>query len=705
MHHPGPPRFTAVGDAVELAPRDPSPEETYRWRVTDRPDGSEATVGDAPVVHLAPDVPGIYRVELDAPDGTHRQTVRAFPDVRTETEFRVGADEVDVDSDDVDSVSVIGPFNDFTMGLTRPTFDGEAWTVPVSLPPGDHDAIFAFDDGFDSYANTSVTVDGPGRPRLRLDGTREGEEVVVTATADAAPDGDDPAVEFFLDGRDGLREEDAAVDGDELRLPLSALSESETTRLHAVPVAERHGLSDTLELSRDGDAVTFSRPADAPAWVEDATVYQIFVREFAGETVDTTFEEISRRIPYLEHLGVDTLWLTPVCASPTHHGYHVTDLFDTADDLGTRAEFESLVSDLHDAGIRVLFDLVINHTSRDHPAYQLHEAGVPGYEDLYERVPDSHDTSDIDWSADGTPGVYFNWWMIPNLNYDSLRVREWMLDVVDEWAPLVDGFRCDVAWGVPHGFWKEVRERVKADDSEFLLLDETVPRRPEFRENEFDLHYDTDLYFALRDVGTGEKSAAAVFDALDASERLGYPDDAVHMRYVENHDEDRYLDECGADALRAAVATTFTLPGTPLIYYGQERGVTEQRGTMRWHDGDADLTDFHRRLVSLRRAEPALRRGTVERVDCSVGGDDDGDRDRDDDDGDAADESRVAAYERTTAEDRLLVVVNFGSEAATVSFDDGETAALADATDLLSGTDVGTDEGVRVADAVVLRLD
>ncbi|RDI71379.1 alpha-amylase family glycosyl hydrolase [Halopelagius longus] len=686
MHHPGPPRFTHVGSPVELAPRNPDATAAFSWRLLERPDGSEATVGDSPVVHLDPDVTGTYRLELDAPDGTHRQTVRAFPDPRTTVRVSVAADEVDVDPESVDSASVIGRFNDFTMGRHRAEYDEEReeWAVEARLPPGDHNLVFAFDDEFEPYADVDVSVAGPGRPRVSLRGRREGDELVVAADADPAPDGAAPEVEFYLDGRDALSRGDVLVADDELRVPADAISE--LTRVHAVPVAERHGIADTLELAVEGGEASFRRPADPPAWVRDATVYQIFVREFAGETVETTFEEIRRRVPYLEHLGVDTLWLTPVAESPTRHGYHITDLFDTASDLGTREEFESLVDRLHEAGIRVLFDLVVNHTSRDHPAYQLHEAGVEGYEDLYGRVPAAEDTSEIEWSADGAPAYYFNWTKIPNLNYDSLRTREWMLDVVEEWLPVVDGFRCDVAWGVPHGFWKEVRARAKARDPEFLLLDETVPRNADFRENEFDLHYDTDLYHTLRRIGGGEASATELFDALADSERRGYPDEAVHMRYVENHDEDRYLAECGPDALPAAAAATLTLPGAPMIYYGQERGVTEQRGTMKWHDGDAELTEFHRRLVAVRNAEPALRSERVEPVNVEVTGA-------------AADD--VVAYERGEGDDRLVVVLNFGGDAATVRLDRVPSAT----TDLVSDEEVGTGDGIRVEDAVVLRVE
>jgi len=685
MHHPGPPRFTTVEESVELAPRNPpedADEAAFGWRLLDAPDASDVSLAEDPVVHLAPDAPGTYRVELTAPDGTHHQTVRAFPDDRRAVRFRVDESDVEGDVSDVERCSVISAFNDFTTGVLFAEREGDGWAVEVDLPPGDHDAIFTFDDDWEHWASDDVTVEGPGRPRLSLDGHVDGDTVVVTADAAAAPTGDDPAVEFHLDDRDDLADQETTVAGEELRVPLSALPEDATIRVHAVPVAERHGVADTVELRRVGGDVHVVRPGSPPAWTADATMYQIFVRSFCGDTLDTTFAELERRVEYVESLGVDTVWLTPVLASPTTHGYHITDLFDTASDLGTRAAFESLVERFHEAGIRVVFDLVVNHTSRDHPAFQLHRAGVPAYADHYERVPREQDTTGVDWAGEDAPGVYFNWARIPNVNYDSLAVRRWMLDVVDEWAPVVDGFRCDVAWGVPHGFWKEVRERVKAHDDAFLLLDETVPRDVAFAENEFDMHYDTDLYYALRDVGTGEASADALLDALDDAERYGFPDDAAHMRYVENHDEERYASECDPGTLRPAAAATFTLPGVPMVYYGQERGVPDQRGPMRWHDGDADLTDWHRRLVALRDDLPALREGRVDPVAVDVL------------DG-AAD--RVVAYARRGQDRDVVVVLNFADAPATVALDHPTGNE-----DHLSGTDRADGEALVVTDAVVV---
>jgi glycosidase len=688
MHEPGPPRFTHVGASVELAPRRPDPEADFSWRLRDRPEESHVDIGDGAVVHLDPDAPGVYEVELDAPDGSHRQTVRAFPDPRREVRFEAPIDDLPVPAEEIADVPIIGPFNDYTLGRDLMVREGDSYVADLDLPPGDHEGICVLDEEFENVHTIDVTVEGPGRPRVHLEGRVADDTLVVTASAEAAPEGSSPEVEFWLDDRDDLPESAVTVEGAELRVPVEEVPDE--ARVHAVAVAERHSVADTLVISGDTE-VNISRPNDPPGWAEEATVYQIFVRRFTGETVETTFPEIERRVEYLESLDVDCLWLTPVVESPTDHGYHVTDYFDTASDLGTREEFSSLVERLREAGIRVVFDLVINHTSRDHPAFQMHAAGVPEYADYYERVPadaadserDAVDTDGVDWAGEGSPGYHFNWTRIPNVNYDSLAVREWMLNVVEEWTPLVDGFRADVAWGVPHGFWKEVRERVKAEDAEFLLLDETIPRDPQFHENEFDAHYDTDLYGALRDIGQGEAPADELFDALDANHREGFPESSLLLRYVENHDESRYVSECGPAALRAAAAATFTLPGAPMIYYGQERGVTEQRGEMKWYDGDADLTEFHRRLSKLRNERAVLRSGEVERVDA-VGDD------------------RTVAYARDDGEERLVVLLDFGDREAGVTVEVEESVGK---TDLLTGEEVATDEGIEVRDCVVLRSE
>ncbi|QZX99269.1 alpha-amylase family glycosyl hydrolase [Halobaculum rubrum] len=761
-HHPGPPRTTSVGESIELAPRnldavvDVGPDGAatehdghgrFSWAIADVPTDSDASLepGDTPgtdagddsaIVHFAPDVPGTYRLELTAPDGVHTQTVRAYPDERADATLRVPKADFDVPTARVspDRVSVAGPFNDWSVAQLRPSDDGEVLTLDVRLPPGEHSYSFALDDRLAEGVMGEHVVPGPGRPRLHLDAAVEGEEVVVTADAEAAPAGPDPDstpageppdVEWLFDGRDDLSADREAVtlDGDTLRVDRSAVPADGVARVHAVPVADRHGVMDTVELSAADagsdvdDAATAVRPNDPPAWAASPTVYEVFVRSFAGETPDTTFREIERRVPYIDSLHVDVLWLTPVLQSPTTHGYHITDFSRTADDLGTREAFESLVETCHDHDIRVVFDLVINHTSRDHPAFQLHSAGVDAFAEQYPRRPAAENPSDVEWAGEGTPSFRFNWERIPDVNYDSPTVRAWMLSVVDEWADVVDGFRCDVAWGVPHGFWKEVAERLRRRTPEFLLLDETIPRDPFMHEAEFDMHYDTTLYDTLRSVGSGDADADAVLDAVDASAVQGFPRAAVQMRYVENHDEDRYRAECGTEALRAAAAATFTLPGAPMVYYGQERGMTDYRGEMRWHDGDSELTDYHRRLAAARREHDALRTGSVTRIGYAVHGGADGAGigsggglgivgGSDGGGGGTAGAGAVTAYVRESGDERLAVVINFGAGEATV-----ELAEPVDSTDLLTGHEVGAESdtgdstrSVRVGDAVVCRL-
>jgi cyclomaltodextrinase len=694
MHHPGPPRFTTVGESVELAPRDPDPEASFDWRLLDAPAGSDVTVGNGAVEHLHPEEPGVYRVALDAPDGTHRVTVRAFPDERRPARFEVPIDAFETDPDEIERVGVIGLFNEHLRGRDEAVREGDAYVFEDRLRPGIHDCTFVVNDG-EEYVHRGYTVDGPGRPQIAIDAVRDGETVRVEADVSPPADSDATAgefdVEFVLDDRAHLDADALDVDGQTARLPATAIAERDgAVRVHAVAVGQRHSVRDTVVVTgSEGVEIEVTRPNDPPAWVETATIYEIYVRSFAGERPQTTFSALERRLPYIDSLGVDTVWLTPILASPTEHGYHITNFFAVADDLGTREAFESFVAACHEHDIRVVFDLVINHADHEHPAFAQSAAGVPEYRDWFvweDRKNADGERSPGPGSDDKRAQRYFDWSRIPNFNYDALAVRSFLLEVVEEWAPVVDGFRCDVAWGVPHGFWKEVRERVREIDPEFLLLDETVPvHDPDYHDLEFDLHYGTRVYDALRDVGSGDASATAILDAVEGVDRAGFPESAVQMRYVENHDEDRYLAEYGRAALRGAVAATFTLPGAPMIYAGQERGMTAYRGPIEWHHGDTGLTDFHRRLSDTRSANPALETGELERIDYRT------------------DADRAVAFARTSDTQRVIVALHFGEGTADVTLPDGIGTE-----DLVTSEPVettATDDGMAVAvdDVVVLQ--
>jgi glycosidase len=678
MHHPGPPRFCTVGESVELAPRQPDPSiaDAFAWTLVDAPESSDATTSSGPVIHFAPDAPGVYRLELDAPDGTHTQTVRAFPDPREPARFSIDPDALP--DHEFEDISVAGTFNDHRFGADPPRVEDGRYVFETELPPGEHKAMFVPGMRCDQAIDAHCTVEGPEKPRVTLDATAEDGQAIVEATPIPGPTTDEsPAdldVEFYVDDGDSF-EGNLDVDGAVVTVSLSAIEDS--VRLHAVAVGQRHSVADAVEITADGE---IAYPNEPPEWIDDAVIYEVFTRSFAGPA-DTTFREIERRIPYLDWLGVDCLWLTPILESVSPqrgedapggpHGYDTLDYFRTASDLGTREDLESLVETLHDHDIRFVFDLVVNHTARAHPNFQLADAGVEDYQEWYE-------------FEDGEAQFYFNWYNIPNLNYDSLAVREHVLSAVEEWAGVVDGFRCDVAWALDPGFWQEVREQVRAVDDEFLLLDEVIPRDPAYHELNFDLHYDTTLYGMLRGIGEGHEPAEKVLDAVEATAKEGFPPRAQMMRYAENHDETRYLKACGREPLKAATAATMTLPGVPLVYYGQETGMLAYRGDMDWSSDD-ELTPFVRRLIALRNDRETLRRGDLVEIEWDC------------------DSDRGVAYAREHSGETLVIALNFGEEPIDVWLD----VEIAE-TDLVTGDDVKTkprDIGttVTVEDVVVLE--
>lgn len=659
MQHPGPPKFVATGDEVELAPRDPDPSATYSWRLTRAPDGSTATLGDDPVEHLVPDAPGRYVARLSAPDGDHELTVRAFP-------------------------GALRPSGSHTSGRS-----GRSGGSGGRSGPGVSGGRSGSGGSGSGNGTQTGSGDGGGRPRLTLRPAVEGDEAVVRADVSPHPDAsetaNDLAVEFLLDDRDEV-DPDAVTEGErELRIPLDALPDR--ARVHAVAVGEAgYSVPDQAEFTRTatdgGSAVVSGRPYDAPEWAEDALIYEIYVRTFAGDGEDSPFDAIVDRLDYLDSLGVDVLWLTPVLQNDhAPHGYNITDFFAIASDLGTREDYERFVEAARDRGFRVLFDLVCNHSARTHPYFEAARDD-----------PDSEYRDWYEWRTETEPETYFEWEHIANFDFDHLPVRRHLLDAVAQWAELVDGFRCDMAWAVPDGFWREIHDYCKDRDSEFLLLDETIPYIPDFQAGLFDMHFDSTTYAALRRAGGGD-DAETVLDAIDERARIGFPDHASFMLYAENHDETRYLVDYGRPAAEAAAGALFTLPGSPLLYAGQEFGQRGRRDALAWDHADESLQAYVGDLSAARHGLPALSTDAdLVRVPYDVR---------------EGPSDRVVAFARATETDAAVVVLNFGTDPATVEVPDaaGETDAVSGQSVAADGDGVVTVDSVAVLPADAAALD
>jgi glycosidase len=185
------------------------------------------------------------------------------------------------------------------------------------------------------------------------------------------------------------------------------------------------------------------------------------------------------------------------------------------------------------------------------------------------------------------------------------------------------------------------------------------------------MHFDSTTYAALRRVGNGE-DAEALLDAVDGRAEIGFPEHAAFMLYAENHDETRYVTECGRDAAEAAAGALFTLPGAPLLYAGQEFGHRGRRDTLAWDHADEELRDFVRSLSAVRGRHSALSpAGTLERVPYDVH---------------HGPEEAVVAFARSTEEAAVVVVLNFGSEPATVA-----VPAVTGTTDLVADASVAAE--------------
>src|SRR5262245_8318732 len=200
-------------------------------------------------------------------------------------------------------------------------------------------------------------------------------------------------------------------------------------------------------------------PRDA-LWYKDAVVYQLHVRAFLDSNADGVgdFRGLTSKLDYLRDLGVDALWLLPFYPSPlADDGYDIADYTGVHADYGTLADFRQFVREAHRRGMRVITELVLNHTSDRHPWFQRARRAPPGSRErafyvwsaTRERFADARvifkDFESSNWTWDAVAGAYF-WHRFyhhqPDLNFESADVRKAMLAVLDSWLALgVDGLR------------------------------------------------------------------------------------------------------------------------------------------------------------------------------------------------------------------------------------------------------------------------
>lgn len=335
-------------------------------------------------------------------------------------------------------------------------------------------------------------------------------------------------------------------------------------------------------------------------------IYEVFPR---NHTEEGTFRALMEDLPRIAGLGADYLWLMPVhpigeegrkgsLGSP----YAISDYRSINPELGTLDDFVALVKRAHALGLRVMIDVVYNHTSRDslllreHPEWFFTEEGKPS-----RKVADWSDVYDLD--------------------YSNRALWDYQIETLKFWARYVDGFRCDVAPLVPLEFWKRARAEVAKMKKDFLWLAETV--HPSFvrwlRSRGFLAHSDAEMYMAfditydydgrevLERYLRGERSLRSYVDYLNLQDAL-YPAGYSKLRFLENHDTPRAAWLFGdGPRLRNWTAFTFMLKGALLIYAGQEYAIKKapslfDRDPVPWEESDPEFFEFSKSLVRLRKS-------------------------------------------------------------------------------------------------------
>lgn len=334
-------------------------------------------------------------------------------------------------------------------------------------------------------------------------------------------------------------------------------------------------------------------PDPQTGWFEQSITYLLFVRSFRDTNEDGIgdLKGVIQGLPYLQSLGVRTIWLMPVFEGPTYHGYAVTDYLRVNPRYGTNEDLRNVFRAAHALGMRVLLDLTVNHTSSQHP-YFLDALGNPKsrYSDYYSWLDDDHTSYE-------TFGGYRD---LPKLNYDSPVVRQWMIDIATFWIDPdrngrfddgADGYRLDAARFVPVDFFPELRAAlVKVNPTvtllgevwaESTLIDEYLQPNGIFAA--FDFPSQNILVGNHDGVGGGVvngKGNLALLPITMMGMDLILDQGEVLGRFVGNHDTNRIMSVVGGDLKRARAAAVWllTAPGSPVLYYGDEIGMKGVKG-------------------------------------------------------------------------------------------------------------------------------
>jgi alpha-amylase len=419
-------------------------------------------------------------------------------------------------------------------------------------------------------------------------------------------------------------------------------------------------------------------PTVAPApetgsanWWNEAVFYEIFVRSFYdtdGNGIGD-FNGILQKLDYLESLGITAIWLMPIHPSPSYHGYDVTDYYAVNPEYGTMDDFKKLLAAAHQRNIHIIIDLVLNHTSSQHPWFvEANRDPNSKHHDYY--VWSETGDGSGDWHQ-GNQGYYFGlfWEGMPDLNYSNPDVTADVLKVTDFWLTEVgvDGFRVDAAKHLiedggktentpaTHEWFKTFYAAYKEQNPTAYTVGEVFGAGSSVIKSYTGDQLDHIFSFEMSS-GFVNSVKGGANSGITSAFKFALQDmpDFNYATFLTNHDQNRVMSVFNGDIGKAKVAATLLLtsPGTPFIYYGEEIGMVgvkpdeDLRVPMQWSNSDnagfstdtpwrAPNTDYatvnvaaqnedpdsllnhYRTLIQLRRDNPALLAGKATLIDTA----------------------------------------------------------------------------------------
>jgi glycosidase len=406
-------------------------------------------------------------------------------------------------------------------------------------------------------------------------------------------------------------------------------------------------------------------------WWNDAIFYEVFVRSFYDQNGDGKgdLKGLIAKLDYLNDgdstthtdLGVTAIWLMPVMQSPSYHGYDVTDYRTIESDYGTNADFTALIEAAHKRGIKVIIDLVMNHTSDQNPWFIQSASSTSSIYRNWYRWNTTNPGGQW-YSKNGSYYYGYFYSGMPDLNYATAAVKTEMFDVARFWLQdmHVDGFRLDAVLyifetatqteNVPETFqfWKDFRSYYKSVNQDAFAVGEAWTSTPTIEKyvenNGLDYCFEFNLASAL--VNAANNGDASVLKNKIEEVMATYPY-LQFGTFLTNHDQERVMTTLGSDVSKAKLAAQLLLciPGIPYIYYGEEIGTVGPkpdeniRTPLQWnssanagfttgtpwrapqsdyltkniasqqHDSTSLWTAYNK-MIQIRNHEPALRRGT-----------------------------------------------------------------------------------------------